>query len=226
MPGPRGGSGGRAGETRRRPLHCPSLGFGDVGTMRSRPPLRARGQSFPRWPFQGSSGTELDTGLSLGFERHKWVDMTHCHIKKGLGLVAMWPPLYEQSRELGVAGGVRNSHRRGGRTHPAGAWENEAQVTGACEPRSPVDAYTPWRFLSPGQTPVSPPRAVIVRGMEGGVNRCTPACLGLPTRLIESSALNTIPLIQREKAYLWGYTKQEKTGRPHCPPCSLSPVVG
>lgn len=42
------------------------------------------------------------------------------------------------------------------------------------------------------------------------MNRCTPACLSSPTRPTESSALNTIPLIRKEKANLWEYVKHRR----------------
>lgn len=81
------------------------------------------------------------------------------------------------------------------------------QALGETEPGEqaggPADATPLALPLTGADSEVSLPRAAIVRGVWGGVNRCTPACFSSPTRPTESSALNTILLIRKEKANLW-----------------------
>lgn len=81
---------------RRRPLRCPGPALASAKPapgIADQPSAPCRRVELSLRAFSRES--ELDTGLSLGFKRHKWVDMTHCHVKKGLGLVTVWPPLYE-----------------------------------------------------------------------------------------------------------------------------------
>lgn len=61
MPGPRGGSGGRAGETRRRPLHCPSPALAlamSVPCVAGHPSV-PEGRAFPVGLFKGVRGLNL-----------------------------------------------------------------------------------------------------------------------------------------------------------------------
>lgn len=57
--------------------------------------------------------------------------VTHCHVKKGRGLVAVW-----QGWGLGVAGAVSDRRQRGGRAHPTALPEKKPE---AQEPGDPGD---------------------------------------------------------------------------------------
>lgn len=89
------------------------------------------------------------------------MDVTHCHVQKGLGLVAMWPPpppVYEQRRgwDWQVA-----SVRRMYVLQALGETEPGEQAGG------PADATPLALPLTWADSEVSLPRAAIVRGVGG-----------------------------------------------------------